>query len=104
MSYSFAFVAPTKSAAKTQVIKEMKAVVDAQPGHKKDYHAAVVSAHAYIDMLADDPQRHVSVAIYGSVSWHFNPHDYNGTGDDLDFTNASINVSAAHVMPEQAAA
>lgn len=98
MSYSFDFTAPSKAEAKHRVTRELKNIADQQPSHHKDHHATVVAAHAFIDMLADDPAMDVQVHVHGSVGWHWESDDPHALGPNARFTNASVAVSAWHTI------
>lgn len=69
MSYSFTVKAATKDEAKAAVLLEMDKVVAQQPIHARDKDPTIAAANAMIDLLVDDPSRHVQVHVHGSVSW-----------------------------------
>ncbi len=99
MSYSFNVKAPSKADAKAAVEKAFDGVVASQPIHARDRAAALATASAVIDLLAqpqpDDPLSHVSVSVNGYVSWRENLKE-DGSND---LTGASVSVSAALATP-----
>lgn len=97
MSYSFDFTSPNAENAKARVITEMEEVVRIQPSHKKDKDSAIAAAHAFIDLLADDPTHDVRVNLHGSLSYPYDANDPNCERSDTPFTAASVGVSAWHV-------
>lgn len=95
MSYNFDFRTASKTAAKQRIVQEMQNVVDQQPCHHKDLHAAIVVAHAYIDMLADKSAYHdLQVNVHGSVGYEWSSDDPYAQASDALFTSASVGVSA----------
>lgn len=97
MSYSIGFTVTTKAEAKAHVITEMDEVVRLQPCHTRDKAAAVAAAHAFIDILADDPTKDVQVSMHGSVSYQWSEGDPTGEKDSTPFSNASVGITAWHV-------
>lgn len=97
MSYSFDFTVATKAEAKERVSKEMDEVVRVQQCHARDKVAAVAAAHAFIDILAEEPARDVRVTMHGSVGYQWTATDPYGMLDSTPFSNASLGVSAWHV-------
>jgi hypothetical protein len=90
MSYSFQFVAPTKEAARTQVVEEFDDIAAAQPVHLQDQAAAVAVVHAFIDVLADEAGMQIHVSCHGSVGYNWSPEPL----EHLPLTSASITVTA----------
>lgn len=100
VSYSFTITAKDKAEAKEKVAAELANVLAFQPAHKKDEPAAKAAAEAFIDLLTDSPDHHISVSVHGSVGWV-----YDGTdGSDSALTSASVGVSAWHVPAKAHAA
>lgn len=98
MSFSFNFTANTKAQAKARITEEMSKVV-AQYGieHSHDAHAAIAAGHAYIDVLADDPGKGISVQMYGSLGYQM-PTVPDGA---LHISSAGVSVSATHTAQVQ---
>lgn len=95
MSYSFSVKAATKAEAIDAVVQRMGDVVAGQPDHAKERAAVEMAAAAFVNVLADDPERDVSVSVNGSLSWTSTeePHSYYG---------ASMSISAG--LQQRAAA
>lgn len=101
MSYSFDFTVATKEEAKTRAASELDGVLTYQPVHAKDRDAALATATAFIDLLADDDTKDIRVSVAGSVSWPYDVNDPNGQNNP-PLSNASVSVGAWHV-PKAAA-
>lgn len=97
MSYSFDFTAATKDEAKRRVTEQMDEVVRVQRCHAKDKAAAIAAAHAFVDVLTDDPTHDIRVSMHGSVSYQWSEADPYGASDSTAFNQASVGVSAWHV-------
>lgn len=87
MSYSFSVRAPTKAKAKEEIEANLKQVVKNQEMHSRDFAAAQAAAFAFVDVLADEPDREIHVSVYGSLSWH-------GDGDTAKVRAVNVSVSA----------
>lgn len=94
MSYSFDFTVATKVDAKERVAAELDEVVRVQPVHAQDRTPALVAAHAFIDLLADDETKDIRVNVHGSVSF---PWAADMDAATVVLTQASVGVSAWHV-------
>lgn len=89
MSYSFSVKAASKSEAKAAIASELARVVEGQPSHQADQAQAQAAADSFIDILADDSSRDISVSMHGSLSWmSSHPETYTGVG---------VNISASLV-------
>jgi hypothetical protein len=90
MSYSFSLKAVSKSAAKSAVAAEFDKVIESQPIHARDKEAALASAGAVIDLLADGDPRNIAVSVNGSLGW------VETLRDDASnpLQSASVSVSA----------
>lgn len=97
MSYSFNVRAASKALAKEAVAVELEKVVANQPSHRVDHVQALAAASAFIDVLANDDARDVSVSVNGSVGWSGQLSD-----EDPTFSSASVSVSAYLVARETA--
>lgn len=93
MSYSIEFVAQTKGEAKAQVVKQFERIVHEQPVHARDRDAAVAAAHAFIDALAEDLSRDISVSVYGSVSWDWDRPALEAVDNQLNGVNLTVGVN-----------
>lgn len=98
MSFSFNFTAPTKAQAKVRVAEEMSRVV-ANYGveHAHDAHAAVAAAHAYIDVLADDPDKDIHVLMSGSLTYQMP----TAPDEPIHISWTNVSVGAGHVAKAQ---
>lgn len=92
MSYAFTVRAATKAEAKEKVAAEFDRVVSTQPAHVRDRVAALAAADAFIDLLADDGTKDVSIGVNGSVGWYVALEP--GQEAALPLTAASVSVSA----------
>jgi hypothetical protein len=93
MSFSFNFTAATKAHAKVRVTEEMaKVVANYGVEHATDMPAAIAAAHAYIDVLKDDPTKDVYVSMHGSVSYVY------PAGAPVELSSAGVSISAGHTM------
>ena len=92
MSFSFTVTGKDKTEAYDKACAEMDAVVLAQPPHRKDGWLVIQTVRAYLDLLPDDPQEHISVSAHGSVGWKYDAADPTGASVVLNL--ASIGVSA----------
>lgn len=93
MSFSFNFVASTKAAAKTRITEEMSKVLQYSIEHARDLPAAIAVGHAYIDVLTEDPEKDISVSMYGSLAtWDY---EKNAQGS---VTSAGVTVSVGHTL------
>jgi len=93
MSYSFSVKAATKAEAKTRVTEEFDKVVAAQPDHKHDSKQAQDAAEVFIDLLADDDTKHVSVSVTGSLSWKWDAKQAKV------YTGTSVSIYASLLVP-----
>jgi hypothetical protein len=98
MSYSFNIRAASKAAAKAAVAAKMAEVVQNQPSHAHDQAQTLAAANAFIDLVADDDKKDLSVSVNGSVGWSGN------FGVDHVFTGVGVGVSVYYVTREVAAA
>lgn len=92
MSYSFSLRAADKAAAKAAVSAKFDEVVAAQACHARDRAFVLAAADAAIDLVADDPDRDLSVAMSGSLS---------GTWEGSDVTTVtgvSVTINAGLVQ------
>lgn len=94
MSYSFSIRAATKAEAKDAVFTELVKVCDQQPVHAVDSQQANAAAAAFIDVLADDASKDVSVTVSGSVGWN------GGELPNVTISSAGVNVYASLVAKE----
>lgn len=95
MSYSFTIRGATKAEAKRMVADELAKLRDVQPIHELDCAQAQDTAEAFIDLLPDDDDKDVHVAVYGSVSW-------TGSPELPHLTAAGVSASA-WLVPKTAA-
>lgn len=73
---------------KQLIADSFKNVVDTQPSHATDRDAAVASASAFVDMLAEPGEGdEIAVSMHGSLGWKHDAPD--------QFHSASVGVSAA---------
>ena len=85
MSYSFSVQASDKASAIQAVSASFDEVVTSQPVHAVDKEAAVASATAYINLLADPSDTEVvDVQVNGWLSWV----------SDGVYSGASVGVTA----------
>jgi hypothetical protein len=94
MSYSFSLKAVSKSAAKSAVAAEFDKVIESQPIHARDKEAALASAGAVIDLLADGDPRNIAVSVNGSLGWTETLRD--DASNPLQ--SASVSVSAYYTI------
>lgn len=87
MSYSFNVKAPTKGVARDEIDKRFSAMLAEQPIHQKDVFAAKDAANKFIDMVAEDDSKDVSVSVAG----------YLLAAADGKITAASFSVNTALV-------
>jgi hypothetical protein len=92
MSYSFNVRAATKDEAKDKAAAEFDKVVASQAIHARDREQALAAAGAFIDMVADDAERDLSVSVSGSLGWQ-------GVTDQV-ITSAAVSVSVYYVKRE----
>lgn len=97
MSYSFTVKAATKAEAKAAVEKAYDEMVVGQPIHARDKAAAMANAAAVIDLLIEDPAKHISVSMNGYVSWRGVPEQDVA---ENELTGASVSASAALIAAE----
>lgn len=89
MSYSFSVRGSTKAEVKEKITAELARVVEGQPTHKADQAQAQAAADSFIDILAIDDSKDISVSMNGSLGWmSSHPETYTGVG---------VNVSASLV-------
>src|SRR4051794_14849262 len=94
MSYSLSIRAATKSAAKVAVAAKMAETAVAQKCHARDMVPAVQAANAFIDQLADDDSKDVTVSMSGPLSG-----GWAGSGV-VDCESATVSVTAWLVAKE----
>lgn len=75
MSYSLSVRAASKQDAKVGVAAEMAKVAGGQKCHARDMVAACNAANAFIDQLADDDSKDVTVIMNGSLSGQWSGSD-----------------------------
>jgi hypothetical protein len=97
MSYSFSVRAPNKAAAKAAVALAMAKAATGQACHARDLVAAVKAGEAFIDQLADDPDRDVAVNMSGSLMGRWDGSDV------VHCESANVNVTASLVARPPAA-
>lgn len=95
MSYSFSIKAPTKIEAKAAVEAAYDAMMASQPIHARDRSAALAAAGSMIDLLVDDPSKHIAVSVNGYVSWR----DILAGDSSNPLIAASVGTSASLVVP-----
>lgn len=100
MSYSFDFTVATKEEAKARVASELDAVVSVQPVHAQDRDAALATAVAFIDLLADDDAQDIRVNVHGSVGYQWS---LDADASEAPLSQASLGVSAWHVPKAESA-
>jgi len=88
MSYSFTARGATKADVKEEVVKQLAAVVAAQPSHARDHDQAIAVAHAFIDTLTENADKDVVVAMSGGLSGHWESNDI------VKVSGANVSVSA----------
>ncbi|MDY7815390.1 hypothetical protein U0F71_06635 [Burkholderia pseudomallei] len=69
MSYSFQVVIQTKAEAEAKIAEEFDKIVATQPVHAQDRTAALATALAFVNLLADEPNKAIQVNVTGWVSW-----------------------------------
>jgi hypothetical protein len=102
MSYSFQLQAASKAEAKARVAHELAKVAAQQPAHAQDMGPAVTAAHAFIDLLHDDPEKDVMVSMHGSVGYEWHATS-NANAPHQQLNNAAVSVSAYHTARANAA-
>lgn len=90
MSYSFNVRASTKAEAKSKIAAELEKIAVSQPSHAADRAQAQAAAEAFVDVLAEDADRDVQVAVNGWLSW----------SESGVFTSACVGVTASLVNRE----
>lgn len=68
MSYSFSFRAPTKAHALQELPSRFDAATQHQSCHARDREQALAAGAAFINVLADDDTKDVSVNMNGYLS------------------------------------
>jgi hypothetical protein len=70
MSYSFTVTGASKAAAKQLIADSFANVVSSQPSHAADRDAAVSTASAFVDTLAEPSDgSEIVVSMNGSLGW-----------------------------------
>lgn len=87
MSYSISAKGATKIIVLALLAAKFDQVIEAQPIHEKDKKAALATAEAMVNQLADDPDQDVRVNLNGYLSWQ-------GTDDNVTIISSSVNASA----------
>jgi hypothetical protein len=83
MSYSFQVTGATKAEALDKIADQLAAVVLAQPPHAADQLQAQGAAESFINLLADDDEKDISVSMHGSL-WT----------SDAGILSANVNITA----------
>jgi len=89
MSFSFQVRVKTKDEAKASCASQMATIVAGQPPHAIDEQLVVTLCGAYIDLLADNPDKEIQMYVSGSLG---------GTwldGNLTDVSTATVNVQAS---------
>lgn len=94
MSYSFTVRKPTKAEAKAEVAAQFSEVVNSQPIHERERAAALALADTFVDLLADDETKDVTVHVSGSLSWQGSLEGMQI--EAVPLTSANLNVNAYH--------
>ena len=93
MSFSFTVLrADTKAEAKASVATELDQVVNSQPIHERGRDVAQALAEAFIDLLADDETKYITVSVSGSLSWQGSLEGMQLEAVPLTGTSVSINA------------
>lgn len=91
MSYSFTVSAASKAAVKKLVADEYDKIVGYQICHAQDRRQAEGAVSAFIDILQDDANKDVHVAVHGSLSGDWTP-----ANDISRVTASNISITAAY--------
>lgn len=94
MSYSFTLRAATRELVKEKLLAHLAYERNRQPAHCTDHDAIWIAATAYIDLLRDDPQQDVLVAVHGAVNGY-----WTGTCHST-LNSASVAVSVSSVLKQ----
>ncbi|MHA7342486.1 hypothetical protein [Burkholderia pseudomallei] len=95
MSYSFQVVIQTKAEAEAKIAEEFDKIVAAQPVHAQDRTAALAAALAFVNLLADEPNKAIQVNVSGWASWQYSAEAVDQSAVPL--TGASVTASASLV-------
>jgi hypothetical protein len=96
MSYSISARGATKIIVLALLAAKFDQIIEAQPIHEKDKKAALGTAEAMVNQLADDPEQDVQVNLNGYLSWQ-------GTEDNVTILSSSVSASA-HLAAREAQA
>lgn len=94
MSYSFQVVIQTKAEAEAKIAEEFDKVVATQPVHAQDRTAALAAALAFVNLLADEPNKAIQVNVSGWTSWQYSEAVDQSA---VPLTGASVTASASLV-------
>ncbi|MBK3333540.1 hypothetical protein [Burkholderia pseudomallei] len=94
MSYSFQFVIQTKAEAEAKLAEEFDKVVASQPTHAQDRAPAIAAALAFINLLADEPDKDIQVGVNGWLSWPYQPAEPADPGA-IPLQGAAVSATVA---------